>query len=132
MLGRVIIWSIGIELLGALMLFIFWPGQLFDGTGDRIFNSAFLSISAFNNAGISLFGDGLADARVSSAWLVHWTVTLLVFFGALGMVAVFDLFGKDNLRDRMTMPWKRIGFATKIALYYSIAPINLKQGLIEF
>ena len=125
MLGRVIMWSIGIELLGALMLFIFWPGQLFDGTGDRIFNSAFLSISAFNNAGISLFGDGLADARVSSAWLVHWTVTLLVFFGALGMVAVFDLFGKDNLRDRMTKPWKRIGFATKIALYYSIALVAI-------
>ena len=125
MLGRVILWSIGIEVIGALMLFIFWPGQLFEGPGDRLFNSFFLSISAFNNAGISLFSGGLADARVGSAWLVHWTVTLLVFVGALGMVAVFDLFGPDNLRDRMRKPWKRIGFATKIALYYSL-------GLVAF
>ena len=125
MLGRVILWSIGIEVIGALMLFIFWPGQLFEGPGDRLFNSFFLSISAFNNAGISLFSGGLADARVGSAWLVHWTVTLLVFVGALGMVAVFDLFGPDNLRNRMRKPWKRIGFATKIALYYSL-------GLVAF
>ncbi len=125
MLGRVILWSIGIEVVGALVLFIFWPGGMFDSAGDRLFNSFFLSISAFNNAGISLFSGGLADARVGSAWLVHWTVTLLVFFGALGMVAVFDLFGRDNLRERMRKPWKQIGFATKIALYYSL-------GLVAF
>lgn len=125
MLGRVILWSIGIEAMGALLLFVFWPGGLFEHNGDRLFNSIFLSISAFNNAGISLFTGGLADARVGSAWLIHWTVTLLVFIGALGMVAVFDLFGPENLRERMRKPWKQIGFATKIALYYSI-------GLVAF
>ena len=125
MLAKVILWSIAIEVVGALVLFIFWPGNLFDSTGDRLFNSFFLSISAFNNAGISLFSGGLADARVASAWLVHWTVTLLVFFGALGMVAVFDLFDQENLRERMRKPWKQIRFATKIALYYSL-------GLVAF
>lgn len=125
MLAKVILWSIGIEIIGALTLFIFWPGQLFESTGERLFNSFFLSISAFNNAGISLFSGGLADVRVASAWLVHWTVTLLVFFGALGMVAVFDLFDQENLRERMRKPWKQIRFATKIALYYSL-------GLVAF
>ena len=62
-LGRVILWSIAIELVGALALFLFWPGGLFESTGDRMFNSLFLSISAFNNAGISLFSGGLADLR---------------------------------------------------------------------
>jgi len=128
MLGKVILWSIGIEVAGALLLFIFWPGGLFDSTGDRLFNSFFLSISAFNNAGISLFSGGLADARVGTAWLVHWTVTLLVFIGALGMVAVFDLFGPDTLRDRMRNPWRQIGFATKIALYYSLGLVIIGTG----
>ena len=130
MLSRVILWSIGIEVIGALLLFIFWPGQLFDGPSDRLFNSFFLSISAFNNAGISLFGEGLADGRVAGAWLVHWTVTLLVFIGALGMVAVFDLFGRDKLQERMRNPWKRIGFATKIALYYSLGLVAI--GAISY
>ena len=124
-LGRVILWSIGIEALGAIALFLLWPGGLFETTGDRLFNSAFLSISAFNNAGISLFTGGLADPRVSGAWLVHWAVTLLVFFGALGMVAIFDLFSREALRDRMKNPWRQIGFPTKIALYYSL-------GLVAF
>ncbi|MDG1380844.1 MAG: potassium transporter TrkG [Flavobacteriales bacterium] len=124
-LGRVILWSIGIEAAGALALFLFWPGGLFEDFGDRLFNSFFLSISAFNNAGISLFSGGLADPRVSQAWLVHWTVTLLVFFGALGMVAIFDLFSRDALRDRMRNPWRQIGFPTKIALYFSLGFVGL-------
>lgn len=124
-LGRVILWSIAIELVGALALFLFWPGGLFESTGDRMFNSLFLSISAFNNAGISLFSGGLADLRVANAWLVHWTVTLLVFFGALGMVAIFDLFSRDSLRERMKNPWRQIGFPTKIALYFSLAFVGL-------
>lgn len=123
-LGRVILWSIGIEALGAIALFLLWPGGLFDTMGDRVFNSAFLSISAFNNAGISLFSGGLADPRVSEAWLVHWAVTLLVFFGALGMVAIFDLFSRDALRDRMRNPWRQIGFPTKIALYFSLGLVG--------
>jgi len=124
MLGRVILWSIAIEIIGALGLFLFWPGGLFESTGDRIFQSLFLSISAFNNAGISLFRDGLADPRVSEAWLVHWMVTLLVFFGALGMVAIFDLFSRESLRERMKNPWRQIRFPTKIALYYSLALVG--------
>ena len=124
-LGRVILWSIGIEAIGAIALFLLWPGGLFDTMGDRMFNSAFLSISAFNNAGISLFSGGLADPRVSTAWLVHWTVTLLVFFGALGMVAIFDLFSRDALQDRMRNPWRQIGFPTKIALYFSLSLIHI-------
>ena len=124
-LGRVILWSIGIEALGALALFLVWPGSLFDTVGDRLFNSVFLSTSAFNNAGISLFTGGLADPRVADAWLLHWVVTLIVFFGALGMVAIFDLFSREALRDRMKNPWRQIGFPTKIALYYSLALVGI-------
>ena len=124
-LGRVILWSLAIEAAGALALFLFWPSGLFESFGDQLFNSFFLSISAFNNAGISLFTGGLADVRVANAWLVHWTVTLLVFFGALGMVAIFDLFSRESLRDRMKNPWRQIGFPTKIALYFSLAFVGL-------
>ena len=124
-LGRVILWSVGIELIGAVGLFLFWPGSLFETTGDRMFQSVFLAISAFNNAGITLFSGGLADPRVANAWLVHWMVTLLVFFGALGMVAIFDLFSRDALRDRMKNPWRQIRFPTKIALYYSLGLVGI-------
>ncbi len=48
-------------------------------------------------------------------------MTLLVFFGALGMVAIFDLFDPKNLRERAKNSWKTISFSSKIALYYSLA-----------
>ena len=73
----------------------------------------------------SLFTDGLANPAVGQHYAMHWTVTVLVFFGALGMVAIFDLFDPSRLRERMNQPWKHIGFATKIALYFSV-------GLVAF
>ncbi|MFT4878393.1 MAG: Trk-type K+ transport system membrane component [Flavobacteriales bacterium] len=121
MLRKVIIWSSGIEIIGAVMMFFLWDQNIpFKGNGDKIFSSIFHSVSAFNNAGISLFSDGLYTEAVRHNYFIHWMVTILVFFGALGMVAVFDLFDYKSLRERMKAPWKRIRFMTKIALYFSI------------
>ncbi len=121
MLRKVLMWCVGIEFVGTIALFASWDEQVaFTGLGDKIFYSLFHSVSAFNNAGISLFTNGLAAPEVATNWTMHWIVTLLVFFGALGMMAIFDLFDPSRLRERMKQPWKQIGFATKIALYFSV------------
>ena len=122
MLGKVVVWSTAIELIGAAFMYLFWDEAIpFNNNGQRAFYSVFHSVSAFNNAGISLFTDGLYNDLVRHNYMIHWMVTSLVFIGALGMVAVFDLFDPRNLRERMREPWKQIGFMTKIALYFSIA-----------
>jgi trk system potassium uptake protein len=121
MLGKVILWSTGIEVIGAMLMYFFWSSKIaFDSVGDKLFYSVFHSVSAFNNAGISLFPNGLAAEVVADNYFIHWVITILVFFGALGMVAVFDLFDPSRLRDRMKNPWKQIQFPTKIALYFSL------------
>jgi Trk-type K+ transport system membrane component len=126
MLGKVLRWCIGIELVGALAMYASWDKDLaFNGVSEKLFFSIFHSVSAFNNAGISLFTNGLAAPEVAHNWSMHWVVTLLVFFGALGMMAIFDLFDPTRLRERMKQPWKQIGFATKIALYFSLALVLL-------
>ena len=125
-LGKVVMWCLGLEALGAAALMALWsPKVEFADWTDRVFSSVFHSISAFNNAGITLYTDGLAHPWLADNWLVHWVVTVLVFAGALGMVALFDLFDVQKLRERMAQPWKTISFATKIALYFSI-------GLVVF
>ena len=119
-LSKVVLWCLGLEFLGAVALMALWsPDVPFSGWADRAFSSVFHSISAFNNAGITLFTDGLAHPWVASNWLVHWVITALVFLGALGMIAMFDLFDVSKLRERMMQPWKTISFPTKIALYFS-------------
>ena len=131
MLGRVVLWCLGIEMLGAIALGLVWSSDIpFNGLGDRIFSSIFHSVSAFNNAGITLFTDGMAHPWVATNWLAHWVITILVFFGALGMIALFDLFDPAKLRSRMRSPWKTIGFATKIALYFSFILVFI--GAISF
>ena len=130
-LGKVVAWCLGIEALGAIALMALWsPDVVFDDWNDRLFSSVFHSVSAFNNAGITLFTDGLAHPWVSTNWLVHWVITLLVFLGALGMVAMFDLFDFSKLRERMAQPWKTISFPAKIALYFSF--ILVAFGSVAF
>ena len=130
-LGRVVFWCLGIEALGAIALGVVWSSDIpFTGLGDRIFSSIFHSVSAFNNAGITLFTDGLAHPWLATNWLVHWVITVLVFVGALGMVALFDIFDPARLRKRLIYPWKTIGFSTKIALYFSV--ILVAFGSVAF
>ncbi|MAB73538.1 MAG: ATPase [Flavobacteriales bacterium] len=130
-LGKVVAWCLGLEALGAVALMALWsPEVAFNGLGDRIFSSVFHSVSAFNNAGITLFTDGLAHPWVATNWLVHWVITVLVFLGALGMVAMFDLFDLRKLRERMAQPWKTISFPAKIALYFSVILVVL--GTVAF
>lgn len=120
-LGRVVIWCLGIEAIGAIALGVVWSSEIpFSGLSDRIFSSIFHSVSAFNNAGITLFTGGFTHPWVSTNWLAHWVITALVFAGALGTVALFDIFDPARLRRRLIYPWKTIGFATKIALYFSL------------
>ena len=122
MLGKVIIWSVMIEIVGALIMFFSWAPDIpqLENTGDKIFSSLFHSVSAFNNAGLSLFTDGLYNESVRDNYLVHLNVTALVFVGALGFMAIFDIFEIKKLRERIRKPWKTIQFSTKIALYFSI------------
>jgi len=131
MLGRVVMWCLGIEVIGAIALGLVWSSEIpFSSFGDRVFSSIFHSVSAFNNAGITLFTDGLAHPWVATNWLAHWVITILVFIGALGMVALFDLFDPLQLRTRLRSPWKTIGFATKIALYFSLILVAI--GSVSF
>lgn len=121
MFVKIIIWATSIELIGAALIFPLWSDAIvFTGNGERAFYSLFHSISGFNNAGISLFPGGLGDALVYDSYFLHWIMIGLMFLGALGMVAMFEIFDPHHLRDRMKSPWKRLSFTSQIALYTSI------------
>lgn len=97
--------------------------------GDRIFASMFHSVSAFNNAGFSIFTNGLYNEHVQENYFIHINVMLLIFFGSLGFMVMFDVFSVQNLRDRMRKPWKRINFNSKIAVYFALIFVVAGAGL---
>lgn len=131
MFGKIVIWSVTIELIGALLLFFtLEPIGLFENVSGRFFHSLFHSISAFNNAGISIMPGGLMYENVINNYTVHTIFSILIFLGGLGMIYLFDIFEIKSMRERMRKPWKTIQFGTKISLYFSLFLLSL--GFIIF
>jgi trk system potassium uptake protein TrkH len=131
MLGRIILWSTVIELVGAMLLYVLWLDNIpFKTAGDKLFSSVFHSISAFNSAGISLFENGFYQEFVRDNYYVQMVIALLIFVGALGFNSLFNIFTFSHMRERLKFPWKQINFSTKIALYFSLVFVIL--GTVAF
>jgi trk system potassium uptake protein len=83
------------ELTGVfIMLWIFVPDY---GWPQGIWLALFHSVSAWNNAGFSLFPDNLTGYR--SSWLMHLVLPALVILGGIGYETLFEayLWGRDRL-----------------------------------
>ncbi len=77
-----------IEAIGAVVLAIHWSGK---SLGDYVFYSIFHSISAFCNAGFSLFSNSLFN--YSGDVVVNITIGLLIVTGGLGFIVLSNLSG---------------------------------------
>lgn len=68
------------EALGAVLLYPVWLGDL--STSDRVYFSVFHSVSAFCNAGFSLFPDNFS--RYVANWRLNLVVCSLIVVGGIG------------------------------------------------
>ncbi|MFH0866995.1 MAG: potassium transporter TrkG [Bacteroidota bacterium] len=131
LLRRIVFFSAGIELAGTLLIFFLWSPEIhFNSWMQQVYYSIFHSISAFNNAGFSLFTDNLYNPLVRNSYFIHLVIVSLIFLGGIGFTSLTDMFSIKNLRDRIRHPWKQISVGTKIALYTSIGLIIL--GTVVF
>ena len=118
LLKQVIALTFLIESIGAVLLYSLM-GDVIKGS-DRVFYSIFHSVSAFCNAGFSLFSNGLYEEVTQDKYIMHMVIAGIIFFGSLGFPAIQDLFGIKSLRDRMKHPWKDWRLSTKVSLYSSV------------
>ncbi|MEK4852007.1 TrkH family potassium uptake protein [Paenibacillus sp. FSL H7-0756] len=95
------------ETLGALLLTIRWANDL--GVAKALYYGIFHSISAFNNAGFSLWSDSLS--RYVGDPLVNIVISFLFIIGGIGFIVILDLYRKRS--------WKALSFHTKIVLITS-------------
>ncbi|WP_437603129.1 potassium transporter TrkG [Sorangium sp. So ce590] len=107
--AAIVLFTLGIEVVGALaLLFSFLPhhqiasgpipGEPLSGAGDHLWAAVFHSVSAFCNAGFSLFGEGLVPLVGSPA--VSGVVAALVILGSLGFPVHDELLTRIRLRLR--------------------------------
>lgn len=100
------------EGLGAVTLYYNFFNQYHLET--PVLQSVFHSISAFNNAGFSLFETSLMDYRGDIP--VNFIITSLIIFGGIGFTVVYDLYGWFMKKEKRLMLHTRIVLVTSAAL----------------
>src|SRR5688572_3215531 len=90
---KIVAVTLGIEALGAMFIFFSVDPAVFKGQfGQQLAFSVFHAISAFCNAGFSLFTDNLYDVRIRFNYNLQLIVALLVIFGGLGFPIMFNVY----------------------------------------
>ncbi|HOW27281.1 MAG TPA: TrkH family potassium uptake protein [Elusimicrobiota bacterium] len=105
---RVIKLTIFLEALGGLALFIAWRGRF--PVLQTVYYSLFHSISAFCNAGFSLFSQSLI--RDQANLTVNITIISLIVLGGLGFIVLSDLVNYIRHRTRVSTHSRIVLFTT--------------------
>jgi len=93
LLKWIIIFTFAIEFIGAILLL---PSFLRDAsTLKAIYLSVFHSVSAFCNAGFSLFSDSFMAYR--GDWLLNFVICSLIIIGGIGFPVIADIFENRKL-----------------------------------
>lgn len=87
---QVILFSLGLEALGATIFYFQLPAEAFTDNGERAFFALFHSISAFMNAGFSTWSDGMHTETLRFNYGLQWVMALLIIFGGLGFGIIFN------------------------------------------
>jgi len=115
-----------IEVTGAVLLsFAFIPRL---GFWSGLYSAVFHSISAFCNAGFSLFPDSLVGFRDNA--LVNLTMMLLIILGGIGFLVIRELVQAGLESQRTHMRKIRLSLHTKIVLVTTT--ILIVYGAVAF
>jgi trk system potassium uptake protein TrkH len=91
---HIILFTFASEALGMILLYVFWIPDL--GLTGALWPAFFHSISAFCNAGFSVFSDSLMGFQGRSFLLL--VVMALIVFGGVGFLALEELYLQQKAR----------------------------------
>ena len=112
---KVILSVILIEFIGAIILFFEFIKKF--NFLKAVYYSFFHSISAFCNAGFSLFPDNLY--RFKNSFLINITIPLLIFLGGIGFSTILNCYNVFKKKEeRLTLTTK---LSIKISIFLIIA-----------
>jgi len=84
---KIFLLTLGLELLGTAVLFLQLRGM---NTADRLFSAVFHSISAFCNAGFSIFSNSFEDFTGDLG--INATLSLLIVCGGIGFLVLNEIY----------------------------------------
>ncbi len=108
-----------------LLVIVFTPAH---GLGRALWLATFHSVSAWNNAGFSLFPDNLVGYQASP--LLNLVISGLIIFGGIGYEVIFEMF--LWLRERLFKRPERLLLSLNFKVAVSTTIILLVAGTIAF
>ena len=113
------IYSFAIEMLAMLILAVKWVPEY--GFARGVYYSLFHAVSAFNNAGFSIWPDSLM--RYEGDPLVNLVISFLFIVGGIGFTVLSDLWHKRS--------FKKLSLHSKLMIYGTFI-INLSAMIFIF
>lgn len=96
---HIVLLTFAVEFIGFVGYYISWT-EVIPDTGERVWFSLFHAVSAFCNAGFSVYTNSLADPVNATNLPVNITTMLLIVFGGLGFTTIWEtltrMAGKSN------------------------------------
>ena len=131
LLRKIFMFSFLMEVLGTILLYFSWSPKIkFPHLQEQFFYSLFHSVSAFNNAGFSLFSDGLSNHLIHNSYGMHLIIAGLIFFGSIGFPVIQDLFNLERIKKSLKTPWSGLKLSTRISFYTAL--ILIAFGILMF
>lgn len=103
--------------LGAIILYFFGFNNI-TNSSDRIWASIFHSISAYNNAGFSLWTNSLEEYR--NNWVVNFVLIVLIVLGGFGWRVTNDIW-----INRRSLKLRNLSLHTRLVIRSSFILITL-------
>lgn len=119
----VFIFTAAVETAGIVSLTLFWMREF--PFSKALYLATFHSISAFCNAGFSLFRTNFIE-YAASPWL-NLTICSLIILGGIGFPVVYEIYDRVRIRNRRR---PRVSVHTKSVLIAT--PILIIAGMVFF
>jgi trk system potassium uptake protein TrkH len=128
---RIVLITLIVEGLGMIpYMFVFVPEF---GWVEGTYQALFLSVSAFNNAGLDILGSTSLQAYVDNP-LINMNTVILIFLGGLGFLVINDIFfdhREEDKKDYFTIKKpEKWSVYSKIVILTSISLIVLGAVMI--
>ncbi|AXJ00621.1 potassium uptake protein, TrkH family [Cyclonatronum proteinivorum] len=86
---RIVLLTFSVEFVGLVSYYLSWT-ELFPDRGERFWFALFHTVSAFCNAGFSVFSESLADSVNATSLPINLTTMVLIIIGGLGFTTVWE------------------------------------------
>jgi trk system potassium uptake protein TrkH len=122
-LKQITFYTITIEGFGAFLLYFSLPNNMEHGENERIFYSIFHSISAFCNAGFSLYPLGLEEVALKDSKIYLSTIMVLIVLGGIGFPALNEVY--IYLKSLRNKQHYLLSISTRLVLFTTAILITL-------